>query len=98
MTYAAKTSEEQYTIRNKLIQALRAVELSLTVNNPALDADLEVLLAAVAASMGATVGSGVSTTALVPSGVFITCTCSGTYSTKFTPTVVNGVVTGIVLS
>lgn len=39
-----------------------------------------------------------STTAGVNSTVAVTCTVTGTYVSKFTPTVVNGVITAIVLS
>lgn len=100
MSVSTATTNILYTLRDKLVAALKSVELQLLTNNPALNADTDAALVAVAPKVTDQVGSGVSTTALVPSTVQITCTITGggATATKATPTVVNGVVTAIALA
>lgn len=98
MTYAAQTTDQKYAIRGALVRAEKALDQSFLTNDPGLDAGVSTLLNAASALVNAAVGSGVSTTALVASGVALVVPVTGTYVTTATPTVVGGVVTAIVLS
>jgi hypothetical protein len=98
MTYAAKTAAEQLAIRNSLIENLKAVENSVCVNNPGLDAAVEVLLAELALLVNGAVGAGVATKAVVSNAQALVVPVTGVYATTATLTVAGGAVTAIVLS
>lgn len=83
-----------------LIKATKALDGELLVKNPAtgLLADLNSKIADLTSAIAATGALSSGTKSIITTAVKITAPVTGSGTTGVTPTIVNGVVTGLVLS